>query len=88
MIVNFDLYLPLGKCRRFDEPCEPSRMAIMGLHTVADLTLVPRACVVWFDGIWGLSKRMINWSMAYMLIFLGIYALLSYEGVVSQLSSA
>jgi hypothetical protein len=39
-------------------------------------------------GIWGLSKRMINWSMAFMLVFLGLYALLSYEGVVSQLASA
>ena len=88
MIVNFDLYLPFANA---DDSMNHAN------HLVWPLTVYIQLLVVLFFlapvlfglmGIWGLSKRMVNWSMAYMLIFLGLYALLSYEGVVSQLSSA
>ena len=88
MIVNFDLYLPFGNA---DDSMNHANHLVWPLSVYIQLLiLLLFLAPVLFGlmGIWGLSKRMINWSMAYMLIFLGIYALLSYEGVVSQLSSA
>jgi hypothetical protein len=32
-------------------------------------------------GIWGLSKRMIGWSLGTTLVYLGLHALLSFEAV-------
>jgi len=33
-------------------------------------------------GIWGLSRRMIGWSLGTVLVYLGLYALLSFESVM------
>ncbi len=88
MITNFELYLPFG------QDVESMNHAN---HLVWPLSVYIQVLVVLFFlapvlfglmGIWGLSKRMVNWSMAFMFIFLGLYALLSYEGIVSQLSGA
>ena len=88
MISDFKLYLPFGNS---DDTMNHANNLIWPLSVYIQLLvmLLFLAPVLFgLMGIWGLSKRMINWSMAYILIFLGIYALLSYEGVVSQLSSA
>ena len=88
MIVNFDLYLPFGNA---DDSMNHANHLVWPLSVYIQLLILLlflAPILFGLMGIWGLSKRMINWSMAYMLIFLGIYALLSYEGVVSQLSSA
>ncbi|CAI8381093.1 MAG: Uncharacterised protein [Marine Group II euryarchaeote MED-G33] len=88
MIVNFDLYLPFGNS---DDSMNHANYLVWPLSVyIQVLVMLFFLAPVLFGlmGIWGLSKRMVNWSMAYMLIFLGLYALLSYEGVVSQLSSA
>jgi len=88
MITNFELYLPFGQ--------EVDSMNHAN-HLVWPLSVYIQVLVMLFFlapilfglmGIWGLSKRMVNWSMAFMFIFLGLYALLSYEGIVSQLSGA
>jgi len=88
MIINFDLYLPFGHT---DDSMNHANHLVWPLSVyIQVLVMLLFLAPVLFGlmGIWGLSKRMVNWSMAYMLIFLGLYALLSYEGVVSQLSSA
>ena len=88
MIVNFDLYLPFGNA---DDSMNHANHLVWPLSVyiqVLIMLLFLAPVLFGLMGVWGLSKRMVNWSMAYMLIFLGIYALLSYEGVVSQLSSA
>ena len=88
MIVNFDLYLPFGNA---DDSMNHANHLVWPLSVYIQLLVILlflAPVLFGLMGIWGLSKRMVNWSMAYMLIFLGIYALLSYEGVVSQLSSA
>lgn len=87
MIVNFDLYLPFGHS---DDSMNHANHLVWPLSVyIQVLVMLLYLAPVLFGlmGIWGLSKRMVNWSMAYMLIFLGLYALLSYEGVVSQLAS-
>ncbi|MEE2758860.1 MAG: hypothetical protein VYA86_02650 [Candidatus Thermoplasmatota archaeon] len=87
MIVNFDLYLPFGNA---DDSMNHANHLVWPLSVYIQLLIMMlylAPVLFGLMGIWGLSKRMVNWSMAYMLIFLGIYALLSYEGVVSQLSS-
>ena len=87
MIMNFDLYLPFGHS---DDSMNHANHLVWPLSVyIQVLVMLFFMAPVLFGlmGIWGLSKRMINWSMAYILIFLGLYALLSYEGVVSQLSS-
>ena len=87
MIMSFDLYLPFGHS---DDSMNHSSHLIWPLSVyIQVIVMLFFMAPVLFGlmGIWGLSKRMVNWSMAYMLIFLGLYALLSYEGVVSQLSS-
>ena len=88
MIVNFDLYLPFGNA---DDSMNHANHLVWPLSVyiqVLIMLLFLAPVLFGLMGVWGLSKRMVNWSMAYMLIFLGIYALLSYEGVVSLLSSA
>ena len=88
MIVNFDLYFPFGNA---DDSMNHANHLVWPLSVyiqVLIMLLFLAPVLFGLMGVWGLSKRMVNWSMAYMLIFLGIYALLSYEGVVSQLSSA
>ena len=88
MIVNVDLYLPFGNA---DDSMNHANHLVWPLSVyiqVLIMLLFLAPVLFGLMGVWGLSKRMVNWSMAYMLIFLGIYALLSYEGVVSQLSSA
>ena len=88
MIVNFELYLPFGNA---DDSMNHANHLVWPLSVyiqVLIMLLFLAPILFGLMGVWGLSKRMVNWSMAYMLIFLGIYALLSYEGVVSQLSSA
>jgi hypothetical protein len=88
MILRFDLYLPFGHA---DMSMNHANHLIWPLSVYIQIIvvlLVMAPVLFGLMGIWGLSKRMINWSMAFMLVFLGLYALLSYEGVVSQLASA
>ncbi len=88
MIVNFDLYLPFVNA---DDSMNHANHLVWPLSVYIQLLIILlflAPVLFGLMGIWGLSKRMVNWSMAYIFIFLGIYALLSYEGVVSQLSSA
>jgi len=87
MIVSFDLYLPFGHS---DDSMNHANHLVWPLSVyIQVLVMLLYLAPVLFGlmGIWGLSKRMVNWSMAYMLIFLGIYALLSYEGVSSLLTT-
>ena len=87
MIVSFDLYLPFGHS---DDSMNHANHLVWPLSVyIQVLVMLLYLAPVLFGlmGIWGLSKRMVNWSMAYMLIFLGIYALLSYEGVSSSLAT-
>ncbi|MBJ83905.1 MAG: hypothetical protein CMB52_00080 [Euryarchaeota archaeon] len=87
MIMSFDLYLPFGNA---DDSMNHANHLVWPLSVYIQLLIVLlflAPVLFGLMGIWGLSKRMVNWSMAYMLVYLGIYALLSYEGVVSQLAS-
>ena len=87
MIVSFDLYLPFGHS---DDSMNHANHLVWPLSVyIQVLVMLFYLAPILFGlmGIWGLSKRMVNWSMAYMLIFLGIYALLSYEGVSSLLTT-
>jgi len=88
MLTSFDLYLPFGHA---DESMNHANHLVWPLSVyiqVLVVTVVLAPVLFGLMGIWGLSKRMVNWSVAFMLVFLGLYALLSYEGVVSQLASS
>ena len=87
MIVNWDLYLPFGHS---DDSMNHANRLVWPLSVyIQVLVMMFFLAPVLFGlmGIWGLSKRMVNWSMAYMLLFLGLYALLTYEGIVSLIST-
>ena len=89
MITSFDLYLPFGhdadsSLNHANHLVWPLAVYIQALIVI----LIVSPVLFGLIGIWGLSKRMVNWSIAIMLIFLGLYALLSYEGVVNQLASS
>ncbi|MEC7704482.1 MAG: hypothetical protein VX906_04475 [Candidatus Thermoplasmatota archaeon] len=87
MITQFELYWPFGNA---DDSLNHANHLIWPLSVYIQLLIVLfylAPVLFGLMGIWGLSKRMINWSMAYILVFLGLYALLSYEGIVALLSS-
>lgn len=87
LLTNFDLYLPFG---HDDESMNHANHLIWPLAVYIEVlvvVLILSPVLFGLMGIWGLSKRMVNWSMAIMLIYLALYALLSYEGVVNQLAS-
>ncbi len=80
MIFSWDLYLPISS--------DPSRnhaetlVYPLVLYTqvfIVALFLAP----IWTGlmGIWGLSRRLIGWSLGTILVYLGIHALLSFEAV-------
>jgi len=88
MLTSFDLYLPFGHS---DESMNHANRLVWPLAVYIEsliVVLILSPVLFGLMGIWGLSKRMINWSVAVMLIYLALYALLSYEGVVNQLADS
>ncbi len=88
MLIRWDMYLPFGHA---DNAMNHANHLIWPLSVyiqVFVVALVLAPVIFGLMGIWGLSKRMINWSLAYILVYLGFYALFSYEGVVNMLGSA
>jgi len=88
MLIRWDMYLPFGHA---DNAMNHANYLIWPLSVyiqVFVVALVMAPVIFGLMGIWGLSKRMINWSLAYILVYLGFYALFSYDGVVSMLGSA
>jgi len=81
MLTSWDLYWPIdspGSSRNHAETLVYPLILYTQVFIVA-LYLIP----VWTGmmGIWGLSRRMIGWSLGTTLIYLGIHALLSFEAV-------
>lgn len=80
MVTDWDLYLPISSdsSRNHAETLVYPLVLYTQIFIVA-LYLIP----VWTGlmGIWGLSRRMIGWSLGTILIYLGLHALLSFEAV-------
>ncbi len=80
MIFDWELYWPISSdpARNHAETLVYPLVLYTQFFIVA-LYLLP----VWTGmmGIWGLSRRMIGWSLGTALIYLGIHALLSFEAV-------
>ena len=82
MLYHWDLYWPFS--------VDPARNHAVTL--VYPLTVYSQVFLlaiyfipVWTGlmGIWGLSRRMIGWSLGTVLVYLGLYALLSFESVMA-----
>lgn len=85
MIFNFELYLPFGQI-------EPNRNHVE--YLISPLLLYIQIFILVFYflpvisgllGIWGMSKSKISWAIGSTIIYLGLHALLSYEGVRSTI---
>ena len=81
MLTSWDLYWPIdspGSGRNHAETLVYPLILYTQVFIIA-LYLIP----VWTGmmGIWGLSRKMIGWSLGTTLIYLGIHALLSFEAV-------
>ncbi|MBT4060236.1 MAG: hypothetical protein HOE69_08060 [Euryarchaeota archaeon] len=80
MLTNWDLYLPISAdASRNHAETLVYPLILYSQFFIIALYLIP----VWTGmmGIWGLSKRMIGWSLGTTLIYLGLHALLSFEAV-------
>ena len=85
MLFSFELYLPFGQMDSGRNHVE---------HLVSPLLLYIQLFILVFYflpvisgllGIWGMSKSKISWAIGSTIIYLGLHALLSYEGVRSTL---
>ena len=85
MIFDFEFYLPFGQI-------DPNRNHVE--HLVGPLLLYVQLFILVFYflpvisgllGIWGMSKSKISWAIGSTIIYLGLHALLSYEGVRSTI---
>ncbi len=80
MLIDWDLYLPISSdaSRNHAETLVYPLVLYTQVFILA-LYMTP----VWTGlmGIWGLSRRMIGWSLGTTLVYLGIHALLSFEAV-------
>ncbi len=85
MIFNFELYLPFGQI-------DPNKNHVE--YLVGPLLLYIQIFILVFYflpvisgllGIWGMSKSKISWAIGSTIIYLGLHALLSYEGVRSTI---
>jgi len=83
MIFSFELYLPFGQIDTNRNHVE---------YLVGPLLLYIQLFILVFYflpvisgllGIWGMSKSKISWAIGSTIIYLGLHALLSYEGVRS-----
>jgi len=83
MLFSFELYLPFGQI-------DGSRNHVE--YLVKPLLLYIQLFILLFYffpvvsgllGIWGMSKSKISWAIGSTIIYLGLHALLSYEGVRS-----
>ena len=85
MIFNFELYLPFGQI-------DPNKNHVE--YLIGPLLLYIQIFILVFYflpvisgllGIWGMSKSKISWAIGSTIIYLGLHALLSYEGVRSTI---
>ena len=85
MLSSWDLYLPFGQSLASGRNHAEHLIGPLTLYVqlfIMLLIFVPVLCGLL--GIWGLSKQMLSWAVAWPLLFLGLHALLSYEGVRSN----
>nr|AIE99360.1 hypothetical protein [uncultured marine group II/III euryarchaeote KM3_109_G01] len=89
MLSSFDLYWPFGH----DAGSSLNHVE----HLVWPLTVFAQMLILllYFSpillglaGIWGLSRRLVGWSLGLFLVYFGLYALLSYEGITSGVGGA
>ena len=80
MLSNWELYLPISS----DASKNHAETLVYPLILYTQFFIVAVYMIpLWTGmmGIWGLSKRMIGWSLGTTLVYLGIHALLSFEAV-------
>jgi hypothetical protein len=80
MLFSWDLYWPIS----VDGSRNHAQTLVYPLVLYTQIFIVAFYLTpVWTGlmGIWGLSKRMIGWSLGTTLVYLGLHALLSFEAV-------
>ena len=83
MIFNFDLYLPFGQIDTNKNHVEYLISPLLLYIQIFILVLYFLPVISGLLGIWGMSKSRISWAIGSTIIYLGLHALLSYEGVRS-----
>ena len=83
MIFNFDLYLPFGQIDTNKNHVEYLIKPLLLYIQIFILVLYFLPVISGLLGIWGMSKSRISWAIGSTIIYLGLHALLSYEGVRS-----
>ena len=83
MIFNLDLYLPFGQIDTSKNHVEYLIKPLLLYIQIFILVLYFLPVISGLLGIWGMSKSKISWAIGSTIIYLGLHALLSYEGVRS-----
>ena len=83
MIFNLDLYLPFGQIDTNKNHVEYLIKPLLLYIQIFILVFYFLPVISGLLGIWGMSKSKISWAIGSTIIYLGLHALLSYEGVRS-----
>ncbi|MEC9119339.1 MAG: hypothetical protein VX854_07375 [Candidatus Thermoplasmatota archaeon] len=85
MIFNFELYLPFGQIDPNKNHVEYLVGPLLFYIQIFILVFYFLPVISGLLGIWGMSKSKISWAIGSTIIYLGLHALLSYEGVRSTI---
>ena len=85
MIFNFELYLPFGQIDPDKNHVEYLINPLLLYIQIFILVFYFLPVISGLLGIWGMSKSKISWAIGSTIIYLGLHALLSYEGVRSTI---
>ena len=85
MIFNFELYLPFGQIDPDKNHVEYLISPLLLYIQIFILVFYFLPVISGLLGIWGMSKSKISWAIGSTIIYLGLHALLSYEGVRSTI---
>ena len=83
MLFSFELYLPFGQIDGSRNHVEYLVNPLLLYIQLFILLFYFFPVVCGLLGIWGMSKSKISWAIGSTIIYLGLHALLSYEGVRS-----
>ena len=83
MLFSFELYLPFGQIDNSRNHVEYLVKPLLLYIQLFILLFYFFPVVSGLLGIWGMAKSKISWAIGSTIIYLGLHALLSYEGVRS-----
>ena len=83
MLFSFELYLPFGQIDSTRNHVEYLVKPLLLYIQLFILLFYFFPVVSGLLGIWGMAKSKISWAIGSTIIYLGLHALLSYEGVRS-----